>query len=309
MANGSLPKAPFGFLNVNKPLYITSHDVVAKVRRKLGIRQVGHAGTLDPLASGVLIVCVGRATRLSDYVMASVKQYRATVRFGAFTTTDDAEGEISAQHDASGLTSTDVESALPAFIGDIEQLPPMYSAIKQGGKKLYDIARAGQTVERKLRPVSIQAITLTAWNPPEATLEVTCGSGTYIRSLARDLGAALGVGAYLSGLVRTASGAFNIAQAVTLDEWLATDTPTTALIPPQTALAHAPSLTLTPEQIRAVLYGQQIEQTTPLDAPTVFAYTGDGDLIAILRGVESRWQPLKVFALNDDADDDEPPKA
>ncbi|MFN8528211.1 MAG: tRNA pseudouridine(55) synthase TruB [Anaerolineae bacterium] len=193
----------FGFFNIDKPLRRTSHDIVADVRRGLGIKKVGHAGTLDPLATGVLIVCVGGATRLSDYVMHSTKAYRARVTLGTITTTYDAEGEIVEQKPFTHITREDVLHVLPRFTGAIEQVPPMYSAIKQDGRKLYDLARAGVDVERPARPVTIQALELVEWGLPEFRDRCDVQRGTYIRSLAYDIGAALGVGAYMSGLRRT----------------------------------------------------------------------------------------------------------
>src|SRR5215207_3710637 len=194
----------FGFLNIDKPLRMTSHDVVAQVRRKFKLKRVGHAGTLDPLATGVLVVCLGAATRLSEYVMDSTKQYRARVTLGVTTTTYDAEGDVVQQREAGHITRKMVEAALPQFTGEIDQLPPMYSAIKKGGRKLYEIARAGETIELTPRRITIYGLEIVEWSPPECVLDVTCSAGTYIRSLAFDLGKALGVGAYLSGLVRTA---------------------------------------------------------------------------------------------------------
>src|SRR5512145_105728 len=152
-----------GFLNLNKPRGVTSHDVVEQARRAFGIKKIGHAGTLDPLADGVLILCLGNATRLSAYVMQSTKRYRARVHLGVVTDTYDAGGQITQERDASGIQQADVERALAAFLGDIEQVPPMYSAIKRGGRKLYELARAGKDVERAARPVQIKALTVTDW--------------------------------------------------------------------------------------------------------------------------------------------------
>ena len=184
-------------MNINKPLKLTSHDVVARVRRRYkeltGSKKVGHAGTLDPLATGVLVLCLGGATRLSDYVMHTTKQYRAQITLGCATTTYDAEGDTVSEMNAEHLVKSDVEEVLPQFIGDIQQIPPMYSAIKQGGKKLYDLARQGKTVERPARDIRIENLEITAWNSPTFALDIICGSGTYIRSLADDIGQALGL--------------------------------------------------------------------------------------------------------------------
>lgn len=286
---------PFGFLNIDKPVGVTSHDVVARARRALRMKKIGHAGTLDPLASGVLVLCVGGATRLSDYVMAGTKRYLARVRLGAMTDTYDAEGEVMPVADPATVTRAGVERALGAFRGEIEQLPPMYSAIKQGGRKLYELARAGQSVERQPRRVTIHTIELTDWSPPELTLDVTCSAGTYIRSLAHDLGQSLGVGAYLTGLTRTASGNFRLQDAVSLDRLLAIDAPEALLIAPRQALAGWPSLTLDAEALEHVRHGRVLRDAAADEHTVAFAYTPDGDLAAILRAEDGAWKPQKVF--------------
>ncbi len=266
--------------------------MVARVRRASGEKKVGHAGTLDPLATGVLILCMGPATRLSDYVMHGTKRYRARVRLGATTTTYDAEGDIVATRDASAVTRADVEAALGAFVGNIEQIPPMYSAIKQGGRKLYDLARAGETVERAPRSVRIDAITLAEWLPPECTLDVTCSAGTYIRSLAFDLGEALGVGAHLAGLVRTASGRFTLENAVPLDTLLSD--PAAYLVAPSAALQDYPSLVIDVAAEAELRFGRAIVGEAP-DGAAVMAYDAVGRLVAVLEGAGGRLKPQKVF--------------
>lgn len=286
----------FGFLNIDKPLGMTSHDVVAKARRKLGLKKIGHAGTLDPLASGVLILCVGAATRLSEYVMDSTKRYRARVRLGIVTTTYDAEGAITSEKDASHITREDVEQALTAFLGDIQQVPPMYSAIKQGGVKLYDLARAGETVEREPRSVRIDALTITDWAAPEFSLEVTCSAGTYIRSLAYDLGDALGVGAHLAGLTRLASGQFILANAVTLEDFLAADNPQSYLIKPRPELMNMLSITLDDSMETDVRHGRTLPLTgTYADGTLALASNIVGETVCVLRVVGEFWKPEKVF--------------
>ena len=250
----------FGFLNINKPRGMTSHDSVAQARRSLGIKKVGHAGTLDPLATGVLILCLGGATRLSAYVMDTNKCYRATVRLGIETDTYDAEGTVLRECDASGITQADVERLLPSFEGEIEQLPPMYSAIKRQGRKLYELARAGQTVEREPRKVSILRLHLADWSPPLMTLEVTCSAGTYIRSLAHDLGEALGVGASLAALERTASGGFSIEDSVTPDVLFSDPDWRKYVIPARRALAAYYSLTLTGNAVNDIYNGRPISK-------------------------------------------------
>ncbi|MEP7290464.1 MAG: tRNA pseudouridine(55) synthase TruB [Chloroflexota bacterium] len=287
------PELPlFGFLNVNKPLGITSHDVVAKVRRASGIKKVGHAGTLDPLATGVLILCVGTATRLSEYVMHGTKRYRARVRLGITTSTYDAEGEILQQRDASQIKREAVEQALIPYRGDIQQVPPMFSAIKQGGKKLYELARAGETVGREPRSVRIDSLTIIDWQPPEFTLDITCSAGTYIRSLAYDLGETLGVGAHLAGLVRTASGVFTLENATPLDTLL-TDFGS-HLVSPAVALAEYPVLMIEAAAEQEIAYGRAIPGALA-DGTITMAYSADERLIAVLHA-ESGWlKPQKVF--------------
>ncbi len=212
-----------GFINLHKPATWTSHDCVARTRRLLGTKKVGHGGTLDPLATGVLPIAVGRATRLLQY-LPTRKAYRALIRFGVTTTTDDLEGEIVTQQSADHLQRSEIAAVLPQFTGVLNQTPPMYSAIQVEGKRLYDLARKGKTVDVPTRQVSIYQIKLGDWrdNPqssaqPELSLDVACGPGTYVRSLARDLGAALGTGATLAGLVRTHSSGFNLAESITLE--------------------------------------------------------------------------------------------
>ena len=205
-----------GVLNIDKPQGWTSHDVVAKVRWLAKQRRVGHAGTLDPMATGVLLVCLGKATRVAEYLAARPKTYRATIRFGLVTDTWDAEGQPVSEHSTSDLTRGAIEAVLPRFRGPISQIPPMYSAVKRDGQPLYKLARLGQVVDREARPVEIYRLDVLAWRPAELDVEIVCSKGTYIRSLAHDLGQAVGTGAHLSALVRNAIGSAEVAQAVTL---------------------------------------------------------------------------------------------
>ena len=210
----------FGFLNIYKPKGITSHDVIGILRRKTGIKQIGHTGTLDPFAQGVLPVCIGKATRLIEY-MNCEKEYLATVQFGASTTTFDIEGEIlnPLKKEQIVVTEKDIIEALKIFQGEIEQIPPIYSAIKVNGKKLYEYARKGQAVEIKPKKVFIEKIELKEFNPDnlQAKILVKCSQGTYIRSVANDLGKILKTGAYLTELIRTQSGKFRIESSVDLE--------------------------------------------------------------------------------------------
>jgi tRNA pseudouridine55 synthase len=286
----------FGFLNINKPLGLTSHDVVSRVRRLGGKSvKVGHAGTLDPLATGVLIVCLGAATRLSEYVMNSTKRYTARVRLGETTDTYDAEGEVIIRRDAQHVTREAVEAALPAFLGDIQQIPPMYSAIKQGGKKLYDLARKGETVERQPRAVHINSLTIGGWQPPEFDLEVVCSAGTYIRSLAYDLGEVLGVGAHLAGLVRTGSGTFTLENAVALDDLLQDPDWTRYLTLPEIALNDWLSVRLDQKSLDDIMHGRSIAANDVTTGTLARAVAPDGRFVAVLLAEQDRWLVHKCF--------------
>jgi tRNA pseudouridine55 synthase len=207
-----------GYLVIDKPAGMTSHDVVGRVRRILGERRVGHAGTLDPAAVGVLPIAVGLATRTVEYLAEASKAYVAEVTFGVRTDSADGDGEVTSVVDAGGVTRAMVEEALRAFEGPQLQVPPMHSAIKVGGQRMYELARRGETVELEPRPITIHEIRLCDWNPPVAEIYVHCSKGTYIRSVARDLGDAVGTGAYMSNLVRVATGPFTLDDALRLDE-------------------------------------------------------------------------------------------
>ncbi len=288
-----------GFLNIHKPLGITSHDVVNNVRR-LTIRdfqskKVGHAGTLDPLAEGVLIVCVGDATRLSDYVMHQTKVYRAKIHLGIETETYDAEGQIVSSVDATHVSCDAIEKALRAFVGDIQQVPPIYSAIKKDGKKLYELARAGQEVVVEPRSVHIERITLLSFESPFVTIDIECGAGTYIRSLAHDLGAALGVGAHLAALIRTRSGQFDVENAVMLDVLAASEQWTNYIIAPYIALEAYPQFIVTEEQARELSFGRAIP-IQQSDIETCMVYLSDHQLIAVASIEDNLLKPQKVFA-------------
>lgn len=250
-----------GFLNLYKPLDWTSHDCVAKVRRLIQQKKVGHGGTLDPAASGVLPMALGRATRLLQFLPTD-KAYRAVIRLGMTTTTDDLEGEVSQSAGASHLTEADAIAVLEGFIGTIEQVPPRYSAVQVQGQRLYDLARQGQSFEVPKRTVTIHHIAPVAWQPgefPELTLDVACGSGTYIRSLARDLGEKLGVGGTLAALERTKSSGFALDSSITLEQLEAQlRTGEYAPIAPAIALQHHPRLELSAEWAWRWQQGQKI---------------------------------------------------
>jgi tRNA pseudouridine55 synthase len=291
-----------GLILIDKPPGLTSHDVVNVVRRGTGVRRVGHTGTLDPLATGLLILCLGVASRLSEYLIDKDKRYLARVRFGQSTNTYDAEGEITSSSDALP-DRQHVEAALAKFRGPIQQRPPAFSAVKQGGRKAYELARTGQVVQLEPRPVEIYALTLAEWQPPECVLDVSCSSGTYIRALAHDLGQALGCGAHLTGLRRTTSGRFSVDGAVTLSDLQAAfaagrEAWRRYLRPVDEAVADWPEARLTVEQARLIQHGQPIPLDDPAQAAAwARAHDPGGDLIAILKADAQAgvWRPHKVL--------------
>lgn len=250
-----------GFLNLYKPLNWTSHDCVAKVRRLLQQKKVGHGGTLDPSASGVLPIALGRATRLLQF-LPSDKAYRAVIRLGLSTTTDDLEGDVCQALGAGHITEADAIALLDVFVGTIEQVPPRYSAVQVQGKRLYDLARRGQTFDVPKRTVTIYHLAPVGWQPgefPELTIDITCGAGTYIRSIARDLGEKLGVGGTLVALERTKSSGFTLASSITL-EALEAQRQANEYHPlsPAIALQHHPRIDLSAEEARRWQQGQKI---------------------------------------------------
>ncbi len=257
--------APDGVLVVDKPMGPTSHDVVALVRRLSGVRRVGHGGTLDPFARGVLPVFIGRATRMVEYHLADDKAYRATVAFGATSTTDDLDGELTPV-DGAGPDRAAVETALAGFRGTIEQVPPDHSAVHVGGRRAYELARSGDKPELRPRTVTIEQLELVDWDgadPPRpvAVLEVRCSAGTYVRSFARDLGAALGSGAYLAALTRTASGPFRLADAHPLEHVraeLAGGRGAALLLPPDAGRDAIPRLELPDADLDALSRGRVV---------------------------------------------------
>jgi tRNA pseudouridine55 synthase len=247
----------FGFLNLNKPPDWTSHDCVAKVRKILKTKRVGHGGTLDPMATGVLPIAVGHATRLLPYLPEN-KAYRAKIKLGLTTNTDDITGEAIASRPCADLTLDLVKPHLQQFIGNIAQIPPMYSAIHQDGRRLYELARKGEIIEVAPRQVKIDQITVLDWLKgefPQIELDIHCGSGTYIRSLARDLGDSLGVGGTLAGLIRTASCGFNLANSISLEALAAHPD---NLISPSIALQNLHQIKLTEEEIIDWFHGRKI---------------------------------------------------
>jgi len=286
----------FGFFNVNKPAGPTSHDVVAAVRKKLGRRvKLGHAGTLDPFAAGVLVLCAGPATRLARYVQAMPKHYSATVALGATSTTDDPEGPITLAPGAEAPSRRRVAEVVGGFVGEIQQIPPEHSAVHVRGRRAYKLARAGKTVELQPRAVTVHSIGLVKYEYPQLEIDVECDGGTYIRALARDIGAALGVGGYCSRLTRTGIGAFTLNEAVGPDEL----DPTRDLLGPLTALAAMPKITLDDDSVRKLLLGQRVAvEDTSCGTGELAVLDERGRLIAIGRvdTGDMVLAPVKVFA-------------
>jgi tRNA pseudouridine55 synthase len=293
-----------GILNINKPAGKTSFGAVAVVKRLTGERHAGHAGTLDPDATGVLPVCLGRGTRVIEFLADATKMYRAVVELGKATDTYDGSGTATRQGDASVIDITQLEQALASFRGTIRQTPPMYSALKHQGKKLYELARAGIAIKRPSRTVKVHRLELMDWQSPLVTLEIECGKGTYIRSLANDLGERLGCGAYLKELVRTRYGIFDIKDAVTLtelEEAVRRGDWQQYLHPIDSVLQDLPQIIIDEVGEAALKTGNSltVEISTPSDSdPKVSrAYGRDGRFLGILQRESDKgiWHPKKVF--------------
>ena len=306
-----------GILNINKPKGKTSFNIVATVKKLSGESRVGHAGTLDPAATGVLPVCLGQGTRVIEFLMETTKTYRAQIELGKATDTYDATGKITQLGDPSGISLEQLNSALASFRGSIQQIPPMYSAVKHQGQPLYKLARAGINIDRKSRPAEIYRLELIDWQPPVAAVEVECSKGTYIRSLAHDLGQALGCGANLKNLIRLSYGPFDIKNAITLPQlehafhygyWQH------FVYPIDTILLQWSAIVVDDNTSQAISNGQPVtlknyngsEKTSllsqHLSRQSPFkdicrAYTADGCFLGVLRfnPEKEQWQPDKVF--------------
>ena len=305
-----------GILNINKPQGKTSFSIVSLVKRLSGERRVGHAGTLDPAAIGVLPVCLGQATRISEFIMEDSKVYRAGIELGVTTDTYDADGTITHRQDPSGIDIINLESALSSFLGTTHQVPPMYSAIKYRGKPLYKLARDGITVERRSRPVDVYNLELIEWQPPVATIEVVCGKGTYIRSLAHDLGQTLGCGAHLKSLIRSRYGLFDIKDALSIaqledafryDYWQHYVYPIDAVLWQWAAMIvsdderddirNGRPLLLNDDDGDERSYPEQDIEDKALSERRCRVYALDGSFLAVLRfdAQKGHWRPEKVF--------------
>jgi tRNA pseudouridine55 synthase len=286
------PAVTAGLVVVDKPAGLTSHDVVARLRRLAGTRRVGHAGTLDPMATGVLILGIGRATKLLGHLAAHDKDYLATIRLGASTTTDDAEGEVVATADPAGVPDRAVAAAMAALTGDLQQVPSSVSAIKVDGVRSYARVRAGEQVELAARPVHVARFELAARRGADLDVAVTVTTGTYVRALARDLGAALGVGAHLTALRRTRVGGFSIGSAATLDA-LADEL---RVVPLAEAVALAfPRLEVSADDARRIGFGQPVGIELPGDGP-VGVFGPAGEVLALMQRRAGAPRSLVVFA-------------
>lgn len=304
MNSQDIKNAISGALVVDKPVGMTSHDVVQAIRNGTGLRRAGHTGTLDPRASGVLVILVGPAVRLSEYVSASDKRYQAIIRLGGTTDTFDAEGKFTPTKDPVNVTEAEFEEALQTFVGEIEQVPPAYSAVKVGGRKAYDMARKGEEVELEPRKITVHHLEVLEWTPPEVVIDVHCSSGTYVRSLANDLGQKLGCGAYLVGLRRTKSGRFTLRDATPLrklQEAFNAGNWYQFLIPAAEALGDWPSIELSPDEVEGVRHGHRVKAK---EADTVNekvrGVSTQGELVALMElniqaDGSKEWQPKKVF--------------
>ena len=298
-----------GFLNVDKPPGWTSSDVVAKLRsvfelRKRGIK-IGHGGTLDPMATGVLPICIGSATRLSSFVHSSDKTYLMSAQLGETTDTYDSEGKVTSRNDISNVTLIDVKSAMSSFRGEIDQIPPMYSAIKREGQPLYKLARRGKTIAREPRRVFVRSLELLVWNPPNLKLRIECGTGFYVRSMTHDIGEYLGCGAHLTALRREKAGVFDISDSIDLGTLVAAkcrDSWTHSLLKPDHVLKHLGAIVLDSTWTDAFLHGREIREATDAltqtEEPLLRVYASDGRFLGLAQtdNIQSMLRPKIVFS-------------
>ena len=292
-----------GVLVIDKPTGMTSHDVVNIVRRGTGIRRAGHTGTLDPRASGVLVILVGPAVRLSEYISASDKRYQAIIRMGTATDTYDAEGAFTREEVSVDVTEEQFEAELKKFEGEVEQTPPAYSAVKVNGRKAYEMARKGEEVELEPRMIQVHHLEVLEWATPEVVVDVHCSSGTYIRSLANDVVEVLGCGAYLVGLRRTKNGRFSLRDSIPLrklkeafeaGDWYK------YILPAAESLSDWHSVELDPDEVETLRHGQRVKAEPGTEVEMARGISDAGELVALIKLVEAEdgtleWQPKKVF--------------
>ncbi|MCC5864679.1 MAG: tRNA pseudouridine(55) synthase TruB [Wenzhouxiangella sp.] len=300
MSASAQPEHPVvsGILLLDKPVGLSSNAALARAKRVLGLRKAGHTGTLDPLASGLLALCFGEATKVAGFLLDSNKAYLAEATLGVVTDSEDAEGEVLERKPVADFSRADIEAALACFRGPIEQVPPMHSALKHQGQRLYELARRGETVDRPPRPVTIHALDLVEFALPRLSLHIACSKGTYVRSLIRDLGRQLGCGAHMSALRRTESQPFSLEQAVSLAqlEQLDRESARALLLSPDQALQHLPAMRLEAESARRLLQGQRLAGLAILPPGLVRVYAE-----AVFLGIgqtdgEGRLRPKRLFA-------------
>lgn len=285
-----------GVLLLNKPVGITSNAALQKAKWLLNAKKGGHTGTLDPFADGLLPLCFGEATKFSAYLLDADKRYRAVMQLGVTTTTGDPEGDILSTRDVT-VSSAEIVAVLPRFTGNIEQIPPMHSALKHQGRPLYEYARAGIHIERPPRPVHIRALELIECAPPRVVLDVQCSAGTYIRTLAQDIGAALGCGAHLTALTRTAAGGFGLAQTHTLVDFEALDASQRPglLLPADSLIAHLPALQLDAILAAALCQGRSVSHPSAQPGLTR-VYEPSGAFIGLVNAEAGQLVPRRLIA-------------
>lgn len=279
-----------GFLLIDKPFGVTSHDAVSQVRRRLGIRRVGHAGTLDPVCTGLLVLAVGPATRLLRFLCLEPKEYEGVMKLGEATDTQDAEGEVVRSADPANLDLETLAEAAQGFVGEMQQVPPMYSAVKVGGKKLYEYARAGKEVEREPRAVTVFRFDVISLAMPLANFRVRCSGGTYVRTLVHDLGERVGVGAHVVELRRTAAGVFRVEDAVPMEE-----VSIERLMPPEVALEPMPMARLPRHLADVAANGGPVRVPHQVPGEHLGLLDPEGRLIAVARETEHGWRPEVVL--------------
>jgi len=294
MTSSSTPTELFGLLNVDKPAGVSSRKIVNDVQRLIRPVKIGHAGTLDPLATGVLILCLGRATRLVPYLQQQTKEYVATFLLGRRSETDDVEHEVIELPDPPVPTLQEIEAALPQFIGEIQQRPPAFSAVKVSGRRAYKMARRGKQVELAARQVTIYEIVLIEYDYPRLVLSMRCGSGTYVRSVGRDLAAALGTATVMSALRRTAIGDFRVEEACQADA-LTSELVGSQLLPPALAVQQLPFVMVDESEIQRLRTGLSITRPDHGLAGDIAATAADGRLISILSIDGDQLRPLRNF--------------
>jgi tRNA pseudouridine55 synthase len=285
-----------GVLLLNKPVGITSNAALQKAKWLLNAKKAGHTGTLDPFADGLLPLCFGEATKFSAYLLDADKHYRAVQQLGVTTTTGDPEGDVLSRTEVQA-SCADLAAVLPSFMGEIEQIPPMHSALKHQGRPLYEYARAGIEIDRPPRKVNIRSLELVECAPPRVVLDVQCSAGTYIRTLAQDIGAALGCGAHLTALTRLGSGGFRLEQAHSLVELEALDAPQrhALLLPADCLVAHLPAVQLDDAEAEALRQGRSIAHATPAPG-LVRAYTDAGSFIGLVNAASEQLVPRRLIA-------------